>query len=235
MDSKVVTLIVGPEETNFVVHEVLLTKHSEFFGAAFRSNFLEGKTREMKMPEDDPRLFAIFIDYIYAREPPSWVQFGSPMTKQMLCQTVIPSYYLATKLCASQYELSIMEYLRITPWPKINLELFLVAQAPSIYLNSPTKCRLRILIVVITLWNLNRGFVCKQGNQNLFLIMANTSEYAEDIVDVDAKFRKTVIEPNGGKRVRKSKNNNLPSPKIPDKDDTIEALIQRMFDRIYSH
>ncbi|KAL2170924.1 hypothetical protein VTG60DRAFT_4328 [Thermothelomyces hinnuleus] len=60
LTDRIVTVTVGTEEKRWVVHEKLLVSQSDFF----RNYFSEGHD-EMKLPDDEPRLFALFIRWLY--------------------------------------------------------------------------------------------------------------------------------------------------------------------------
>jgi hypothetical protein len=60
LTDRIVTVTVGPEEKRWVVHEKLLVSQSEFF----KDHFAQGDD-EMKLPDDEPKLFALFIRWLY--------------------------------------------------------------------------------------------------------------------------------------------------------------------------
>jgi hypothetical protein len=62
-----VTIQVGlePNDAKFVAHESFLTARSEFFRRAINGSWKESDTRVVKLPEDDPEIFALYINYIY--------------------------------------------------------------------------------------------------------------------------------------------------------------------------
>ena len=66
-EQDLVTLLVGPNEQRFVVHGSHLKSSSAFFTAALKKERLEGQERSIKLPEEDPRIFVRYIDFIYSR------------------------------------------------------------------------------------------------------------------------------------------------------------------------
>ncbi|KAI4189404.1 MAG: hypothetical protein L6R41_001512 [Letrouitia leprolyta] len=62
-----VTVKVGSEaaQKSFVMHTELLTYHSAFFKAATAGNWDEAKTGVINLPEDDPEVFQLFLDWLY--------------------------------------------------------------------------------------------------------------------------------------------------------------------------
>ena len=66
MKGPVVTVQVGAENEEFVLHKDLLTsKCPAFFGAALLGEFSEAQSSTIKLPEDEPKAFQLFIDWIY--------------------------------------------------------------------------------------------------------------------------------------------------------------------------
>jgi hypothetical protein len=48
-----------------MAHESFLTTRSEFFRRAMNGNWTESDTRLFKLPEDDPKTFALYLNYAY--------------------------------------------------------------------------------------------------------------------------------------------------------------------------
>ncbi|PSN66888.1 hypothetical protein BS50DRAFT_634349 [Corynespora cassiicola Philippines] len=61
-----VTIIVGKdsEQRTFHVHEGLLKHHSAYFRAALKNEWEEGVTRTIKLPDDEPNIFAIYFSWL---------------------------------------------------------------------------------------------------------------------------------------------------------------------------
>ncbi|KAK7723776.1 hypothetical protein SLS64_000107 [Diaporthe eres] len=64
---RVVTVLVGPSEVQWRLHENLLSGISDFFRSAFNSGFKESLEDRLAMPEDDPHSFELFIRWLYIR------------------------------------------------------------------------------------------------------------------------------------------------------------------------
>lgn len=60
-------MVVGNGETQreFHVYKSLLEHHSSYFRTALKPTWKEGATRVVKLPEDDPDIFAIFFHWIF--------------------------------------------------------------------------------------------------------------------------------------------------------------------------
>lgn len=61
LSDKIVTIIVGHQKKKWSVHEKLLSNKSEFFRASFRGGFRESHDGVLELPEDDPRVFELFV------------------------------------------------------------------------------------------------------------------------------------------------------------------------------
>jgi len=48
-----------------MVHESFLTSRSEFFRRALNGNWQEAETRVIKLPDDDPEIVALYINFVY--------------------------------------------------------------------------------------------------------------------------------------------------------------------------
>ncbi|ROV97720.1 hypothetical protein VMCG_07433 [Cytospora schulzeri] len=64
---RVVTILVGPHEVKWCLHENLLSGVSDFFKSAFNSGFKESIEGQITMPEDDPQAFELFVRWLYMR------------------------------------------------------------------------------------------------------------------------------------------------------------------------
>jgi hypothetical protein len=66
--AKEVTIYVGAEKQGWVLNEELLCDRVPYFKAAFSSAFKEGMEKTMELPEDNPRAFAVFVEWLYTNE-----------------------------------------------------------------------------------------------------------------------------------------------------------------------
>jgi hypothetical protein len=62
-----ITIRVGkePEHKDFIAHESFLTSRSEFFRRALNGNWKEAETRTISLPDDDHRIFDIYMNFVY--------------------------------------------------------------------------------------------------------------------------------------------------------------------------
>jgi hypothetical protein len=72
-DAAFVTINVGSnnEQKRFVVHEDLLTHYSKFFRAALKGGFKEANERIIPLGEQSPRLFELFVHWLYYQRFPA--------------------------------------------------------------------------------------------------------------------------------------------------------------------
>jgi len=67
-----VTLLIGPEEEEFIVHESCITRNSDFFKAAMRKEWIEGQARIIRLPEETRiESFVIYLNFAYHEQLPS--------------------------------------------------------------------------------------------------------------------------------------------------------------------
>ncbi|KAF2035344.1 hypothetical protein EK21DRAFT_47537, partial [Setomelanomma holmii] len=59
------TVIVGYEKKTFTIHKDLLIHYSDFFRAALAGQFREVHENTVKLPEDEPLYFEIFVHWLY--------------------------------------------------------------------------------------------------------------------------------------------------------------------------
>lgn len=59
------SLAVGPETHTYIVHEQMLCEHALFFQSAVKKEWNEGKERTIPLPEDDPEVVSLYLNWIY--------------------------------------------------------------------------------------------------------------------------------------------------------------------------
>jgi hypothetical protein len=55
----------GEQQQKFVLHKKLLSSKALVFGKMFNSGFQEGLSQSTTLPEDNPKIFALFVDWVY--------------------------------------------------------------------------------------------------------------------------------------------------------------------------
>jgi hypothetical protein len=63
----VITVLVGEGEAqkSFIVHKELICTRSEFFRVSMKEVWNQGKEGVIPLPEDDPQVFALYVQSLY--------------------------------------------------------------------------------------------------------------------------------------------------------------------------
>jgi len=64
LTSPIITLIVGRDQRVFAAHEDVLSL-SPFFAAALKGQFLEGSTKKVELPEEEPEILSCVLEFLY--------------------------------------------------------------------------------------------------------------------------------------------------------------------------
>jgi hypothetical protein len=109
--SEIITVHVGPKRKRFYLHRDLICERSPFMEKCLSKNrFSEGEKNELYLPEDDPKAFAIVVDWIYRERLPS-------MSSGVAGMDVIDmssAYCMADKFGMEELQNGIMDYIRAT-------------------------------------------------------------------------------------------------------------------------
>ncbi|KAK5716560.1 hypothetical protein LTR15_009451 [Elasticomyces elasticus] len=65
IDGGTVKLLVGPKALPVTVHEELLRSRAAFFDAALNKCWAEGRSGQVMMPEDNPDIIKLYVQYLY--------------------------------------------------------------------------------------------------------------------------------------------------------------------------
>ncbi|KAH4220986.1 hypothetical protein HBI06_162130 [Parastagonospora nodorum] len=95
--SQMVTIRVGdsPEYIDFIAHESFLTSRSEFFRRAMNGSWTEAESRVVKLPEDEPAIFAIYLN-LEELASLEFLAFSNLITPEY--EDIFRMYVLAEKL-----------------------------------------------------------------------------------------------------------------------------------------
>ncbi|KIY03413.1 uncharacterized protein Z520_00104 [Fonsecaea multimorphosa CBS 102226] len=64
LTSPIVTLVVGREQRLFAAHEDVLC-HSPYFAAALKGNFLDGDSKRVELPDEEPEILSCVLEFLY--------------------------------------------------------------------------------------------------------------------------------------------------------------------------
>ncbi|KAL8726683.1 MAG: hypothetical protein Q9166_006551 [cf. Caloplaca sp. 2 TL-2023] len=81
-DSQIFTLIVGAEEKHFTAHASYLSQ-SPVFNRMCYGQFNESHSLQIRLPEDDPKIIKILIQYLYSGD------FHTPEIAEAYCGTTV--------------------------------------------------------------------------------------------------------------------------------------------------
>lgn len=62
---EIAKVLVGTDEKEYTIHKDLLCKSSAFFERALDGHFSEAQTKTIRLPEDEPDIFNILVDWLY--------------------------------------------------------------------------------------------------------------------------------------------------------------------------
>ena len=81
-----ITVRVGqePNEKDFLAHESYLTTQSEFFRRALHGKLQKAESRIVKLPEDDPEIFGLYLNYVYTGHLPTTCEAEKDLTAHYL-------------------------------------------------------------------------------------------------------------------------------------------------------
>ncbi|PVH85703.1 hypothetical protein DL98DRAFT_583295 [Cadophora sp. DSE1049] len=106
LDNELLTVYVGPNRKEFVLHKKLLCRTSDFFEKAFNSDFQEGKqVRDHAFDEDSPSAFAIFVNWLYR----ATIEAGS---SRSYLYKLVDLYIFLDKICLMSLKDTVMDILQ---------------------------------------------------------------------------------------------------------------------------
>ncbi|ORY12722.1 hypothetical protein BCR34DRAFT_663637 [Clohesyomyces aquaticus] len=151
IEGGVIRVVVGGAEekkgVHFEVHEELLKRHSAFFRNALCGDWKESKDRTVKLPGDDPEVFALYCQAIYAghiarpndnKDPGYLIQWGRLFA---LAEKLLDT---GSKNTIARAIFQNREHLWSNPHEAAEM-------AYIIYESSPTSCSMRQLVADIAM------------------------------------------------------------------------------------
>jgi hypothetical protein len=128
-----VTIYVGPERKDFIVHKKLLCESAQFFKGALTRDFEEAHKGEIEMLEDSPGAFSLYVDWIYRSTLPT------ANTEEHL-HNLYDLYIFAEKLCLVELKDKTMDSIQdMAKKYDLNDELITVDLVSKVLLNTRPK------------------------------------------------------------------------------------------------
>lgn len=110
-----VTLLVGPEEHQLLAHKSYLSQHSDFFKAALKREWIEGQTRTVKLPDEQPDIVAQYLDYCYSKGLPTTSKSSLDPAQGLVYEVLTELFALGERLLDSNIRNAIInEIIRFT-------------------------------------------------------------------------------------------------------------------------
>ncbi|KAL8898476.1 MAG: hypothetical protein Q9192_002062 [Flavoplaca navasiana] len=147
LTGKIIKVLVGPSEYCFSIHRGLLTSKSTFFNAALTGSWREAEEDTVRLVEEVPELFAIYVVWIYGHD---WtVDHNRREHSLAICCRL---YVLADVLGSEELGNLMIDQIRdIVARPHLDLTCETIGY---VYDNTLPESPLRRLIVDILTWEL---------------------------------------------------------------------------------
>ncbi|KIW10938.1 hypothetical protein PV08_10237 [Exophiala spinifera] len=104
--SPIVTILVGSRKFEFFAHKDKLVEKSPFFQKCLGAGMQEAQTDCVILPEDNPKAFGHFIDWIYRRGAPKIVD-------EQDIKDLLRTWVMADKFCMPRLQNKIMNALAL--------------------------------------------------------------------------------------------------------------------------
>lgn len=93
-----INVVVGNSKEDFRVHEAMIRSSSPFFEKALAGPWKEASQRLVKLPEDEPQTFALYINWLYSGKIPAHSQ-----APEIDYHNLINAYILAERLLDTEF------------------------------------------------------------------------------------------------------------------------------------
>lgn len=104
-------MLVGPYGTEHTVHKDLLCNKSPFFSAAVNDHWKEGQEGRVPLPNDDPAVFALYIQWIYRGRIFSRQDMGDTGGNQQEIKLLVDAFVLGEKLQDQDFKDAVIDSL----------------------------------------------------------------------------------------------------------------------------
>lgn len=143
-----VTVHVGEQRHQFLIHKELLCHHSSFFRATFQGSFIEASSGNVELPDDDVEVFKIFESWLYTGSVGLMSNVAGHQPSKL-----VKLYILADKIEIPAIQKETLETLRERAVRNLDL-----CDPDTIHLafeNTPPGSPLRRLLVDVFAYNAN--------------------------------------------------------------------------------
>ncbi|TGO64320.1 hypothetical protein BOTNAR_0089g00090 [Botryotinia narcissicola] len=178
LGNELVQIIVGPELKEFFVHKALIRSTCDFFDKAFNGRFKEGIENKMHLPEDNPEIFEIFVNWMYSGHLKRGLREPMP---------IIEIWIFAQKCQAITLKNSAMNALqdalgdeRIGRFPLSNSEV------THIYEHTTWRDKLRVFAIAMLAWEIPFGD--PEDVANLESIFNDMNGLLEEVLEFTRDF-----------------------------------------------
>ncbi|KAL5388999.1 hypothetical protein DPSP01_002702 [Paraphaeosphaeria sporulosa] len=118
--NNMITIDVGMEHAKYNVYAELITYYSGYFKGTLNGQWKEAEDRAIELPDIEPRVFDIFIDWLYTQNLPrkseDWItptpenKVGSHGHGQLAERLMMKSYVFADRFLVPQYRVALYKY-----------------------------------------------------------------------------------------------------------------------------
>ncbi|KAF2491879.1 hypothetical protein BU16DRAFT_131013 [Lophium mytilinum] len=130
-----VTIKVGPNNTEYALHEALLTARSQFFAKTFSSSSTD---KSYTLPDEDPEPFQSFVHWLYSAHTPT-------PAKEADLDVLYDLYLLGSKFRARALQTQVMA--QIKHWYKESDTYPGLRRVQYVYANTEEGSKMRAVLV----------------------------------------------------------------------------------------
>lgn len=181
---------IPPHHRDFAVHETLLQSHSAFFCGALREPWKEAQDHIISMPEDDPLVVNIYVQYLYTGKILGNIHYKAGEYGSV-AKRMFQAYVLGEKLQDIDFQDTVADALIATSNVKVGgtFRYATIALRDLVYRGTPSGNRLRRFLVDAVAWHGNVKWLEKFDSVEL------TTESAEFLLDLSKALLQMKKEP----------------------------------------
>ncbi|KAF4624291.1 hypothetical protein G7Y89_g13882 [Cudoniella acicularis] len=96
---EMVDVFIGPNKRQFRIHKALLCNRVDYFKKMFSSGFIESEEGHATLPDEDPAIFSLFVEWLYGNGRLSPVDISKSTTSSGPVIDRIKLYGFAERIC----------------------------------------------------------------------------------------------------------------------------------------